>query len=774
MANLTEKDFAPLSAACVRALNDKLYEKRKTAALEIEKMVKDFMSKDNVMQIRKLLKLLGQDFTLAHNPNSRKGGLIGLAAMAIALGKDSALYVDDLVKPILACLSDSESRVRYYACEALYNVVKVARGAVLPNFNDIFDCLSKLAADSDQNVKNGSELLDRLLKDIVTESSSFDLVAFMPLLRERVYTKNHFARAFVVSWVSVMNSVPDIDMLIFLPEILDGLFNILEDPSVELKKMCETTLSEFLRNIVKHPDRVDFAAMIRNLIVHSHSSEELVQYTAISWMREFVALSGRTLLPHAAGILEAVLPTLSYDDPRRPESPSHAHAADIRETAKAVNTRLMQLVTEEDDRPHGSSTATSECGSPTARGLVVQHKIGGDPEHDDGGTTGAVTPAAMGELELTPLVNVLTRQLMHVSMQTRIAVLRWFLHLFTKIPNKIFVHVEEIFPRLLQTLSDPSDEVVLLDLEVLAEISSSSAAGGSGGIAKRAVPSSAAAVVVPAGDAVQAPNGYFGKFMLSLLDLFQADPQLLEERGSFIIRQLCVLLNAEDIYRSLSEILLGRDNLRFAAHMVQTLNTILLTSTELFELRNQLKDLHTKESCELFCCLYRSWCHNPVATISLCLLTQNYEHTCALLHVFSDLEVTVDFLTEIDKLVQLIESPIFTYLRLQLLDSPQQSFLVKSLYGLLMLLPQSEAFHTLRTRLACLPHPSLQQIDATNAAPRRTVEDSMAALRKSEIDFEALLSHFQKVQDSHKKARPAARLNQILRLSGVVNSIHQA
>ncbi|XP_054928557.1 protein VAC14 homolog isoform X2 [Dermacentor andersoni] len=730
-------------------------------------MVKDFMSKDNVMQIRKLLKLLGQDFTLAHNPNSRKGGLIGLAAMAIALGKDSALYVDELVKPILACLSDSESRVRYYACEALYNVVKVARGAVLPNFNDIFDCLSKLAADSDQNVKNGSELLDRLLKDIVTESSSFDLVAFMPLLRERVYTKNHFARAFVVSWVSVMNSVPDIDMLIFLPEILDGLFHILEDPSVELKKMCETTLSEFLRNIVKHPDRVDFAAMIRNLIVHSHSSEELVQYTAISWMREFVALSGRTLLPHAAGILEAILPTLSYDDPRRPESPSHAHAADIRETAKAVNTRLMQLVTEEDDQP-SHSPAASESDSPTSRRLGAHQRIAGDLQQD--GVTVTAMPVVT-ELELTPLVNVLTRQLMHVSMQTRIAVLRWFLHLFTKIPNKIFVHVEEIFPKLLQTLSDPSDEVVLLDLEVLAEISSSSAAGGSGAT-KRAA-SSGGGVGVPAGDAIAVPNSYFGKFMLSLLDLFQSDLQLLEERGSFIIRQLCVLLSAEDIYQSLSEILLGREDLRFAAHMVQTLNTILLTSTELFELRNQLKDLNTKESCSLFCCLYRSWCHNPVATISLCLLTQNYEHTCSLLHLFSDMEVTVEFLTEIDKLVQLIESPIFTYLRLQLLDSPQQSYLVKSLYGLLMLLPQSEAFHTLRTRLACLPHPSLQQMD-TGTTIRKTVESSTAERCKSEIDFQELLDHFQKVQESHKKAKPAARLNQVLRLSGVVNSGHQA
>ena len=29
--------YAPLSAACVKSLNDKLYEKRKAAALEVEK-----------------------------------------------------------------------------------------------------------------------------------------------------------------------------------------------------------------------------------------------------------------------------------------------------------------------------------------------------------------------------------------------------------------------------------------------------------------------------------------------------------------------------------------------------------------------------------------------------------------------------------------------------------------------------------------------------------------------------------------------------------------
>lgn len=39
----SEKDYAPLSLACVRALNEKLYDKRKAAALEIEKYIFDIL-----------------------------------------------------------------------------------------------------------------------------------------------------------------------------------------------------------------------------------------------------------------------------------------------------------------------------------------------------------------------------------------------------------------------------------------------------------------------------------------------------------------------------------------------------------------------------------------------------------------------------------------------------------------------------------------------------------------------------------------------------------
>ncbi|XP_046661939.1 protein VAC14 homolog [Homalodisca vitripennis] len=709
---MSERDYAPLSPACVRALNDKLYDKRKAAALEIEKMVKDMVAKNKPAEIRRLLKVLGQDFANSqNNPHSRKGGLIGLAAMAVALGKDTSEYTEGLIRPILANFSHSDLRVRYYACESLYNVVKVARGSVLPHFVEIFNALSNLAADPDQNVKNGSELLDRLMKDIVTESATFDLVGFMPSLRDRVRTKNTFARQFIISWISVLDAVPDIDLIIFLPEILDGLFIILADPTLEIKKMCENVLSEFLRSIKQDPSRVDFAGMINILVSHSQATDDLVQFTAITWIKEFVQLAGKEMLPFTSGIMMAILPCLAYDTDAR---------KNIKDTAKAVNFSLMKLISLEDD-------------------FV--------PEPVEIKAEGESNPEMDSQLDLPSVVKVLTTQLIHTSVQTKVAVLRWIYHLHTKLPNRMMCHVEDLFPILLKVLSDSSDEVVQNDLEVLAEIMSRHPTDN------RLAENQSESTLM---------NPYFTKFITSLLKQFSCDKHLLEDRGSFIIRQLCVLLNSKDIYLTLAQILLVEENLKFASIMVETLNTILLTSSELFELRSQLKELKNEESRYLFLSLYKCWCHNPVATIALCLLTQNYSHVCELIRIFGNLEITVDLLKEVDRLIQLIESPIFTYLRLELLDTPHNEHLVRALYGLLMLLPQAEAFHTLRHRLDCIPR--LQMYHKQENKPKDTKKE----VNNCPIDFSQLVEHFVQVQEKHKQHKIAARTATLLE-KGVKN-----
>lgn len=62
--------------------------------------------------------------------------------------QDLARYLDEIVLPVLACFTDQDARVRYYACESMYNIAKVAKGEVLPYFNDIFDALCKASFPS--------------------------------------------------------------------------------------------------------------------------------------------------------------------------------------------------------------------------------------------------------------------------------------------------------------------------------------------------------------------------------------------------------------------------------------------------------------------------------------------------------------------------------------------------------------------------------------------------------------------------------------------------
>ncbi|KAL0372753.1 UNVERIFIED_CONTAM: protein VAC14 [Sesamum calycinum] len=211
-----------IPAAVLRNLSDKLYEKRKNAALEVEGIVKQLASSGDHDKITAVINLLTNEYTYSPQANHRKGGLIGLAAATVGLTSEAAQHLDQIVPPVLNSFSDQDSRVRYYACEALYNIAKVVRGDFIVFFNQIFDALCKLSADSDANVQSAAHLLDRLVKDIVTESDQFSIEEFIPLLRERMNVLNPYVRQFLVGWITVLDSVPDIDMLGFLPDFLDG------------------------------------------------------------------------------------------------------------------------------------------------------------------------------------------------------------------------------------------------------------------------------------------------------------------------------------------------------------------------------------------------------------------------------------------------------------------------------------------------------------------------------------------------------------------------
>ena len=251
--------------------------------------------------------------------------------------------------------------------------------------------------------------------------------------------------------------------------------------------------------------------------------------------------------------------------------------------------------------------------------------------------------------------------------------------------------------------------------------------------------------------------------MVNLLKLFCTDRKLLETRGNLIIRQLCVSLSAERIYRTMADCIERDEDIEFASIMVQNLNNNLITAPELSDLRRRLRNLDSRDGQTFFVTLFRAWCHNAVATFSLCLLAQAYEQAYHLLQIFADqIEMTVNILIQIDKLVQLLESPVFTYLRLQLLDPERFPHLYKCLYGLLMLLPQSSAFAALKNRLNSVS--AIGYLHTPSTAPRVSAPTTPAtagfegrnrlkAREESNVRWPELLDKFKAVQERARRAQ---------------------
>ncbi|XP_021909793.1 protein VAC14 homolog [Carica papaya] len=468
-----------IPAFVLRNLSDKLYEKRKNAALEVEGIVKQLAAAGDHEKISAVINLLTTEFTYSPQANHRKGGLIGLAAATVGLTSEAAQHLEQIVPPVL-------------------------------------------------------------------------------------------------------NS---------------GLFNMLSDSSHEIRQQADSALSEFLQEIKNSPS-VDYGRMAEILVQRAASSDEFTRLTAITWINEFVKLGGDQLVPYYADILGAILPCISDKEEK------------IRVVARETNEELRL--------------------------------IKADPA--EGFDVGAI-------------LSIARRELSSEWEATRIEALNWISTLLNRRRSEVLSFLNDIFDTLLKALSDPSDKVVLLVLEVHACIAKD--------------------------------LQHFRQLVVFLVHNFRVDNSLLEKRGALIIRRLCVLLDAERVYRELSTILEGEADLDFATIMVQALNLILLTSSELSELRDLLKQsLVNPAGKDLFVSLYASWCHSPMAIISLCLLAQTYQHASVVIQSLVEEDINVKFLVQLDKLIRLLETPIFAYLRLQLLEPGRYIWLLKALNGLLMLLPQ--------------------------------------------------------------------------------------
>ncbi len=260
----------------------------------------------------------------------------------------------------------------------------------------------------------------------------------------------------------------------------------------------------------------------------------------------------------------------------------------IRQAAARVNTSLMDYVVSLSDEGIPSDSASA---GPSRIPTSIMKEAANERRDSSTNTRGSVSgsreaerresevqtppppyktptpsspPQPQVDLDYAAAVNSLTLLFLNDHEATRVAALTWLLMLHRKAPRKVLAFNDGTFPALLKTLSDPAEAVVTRDLQLLSQISRNSG------------------------------DDYFTSFMENLLQLFSTDRKLLETRGNLIIRQLCVSLSPERIYRTLADCIEKEEDVEFASIMVQNLNNNLITAPELADLRKRLRNLETK------------------------------------------------------------------------------------------------------------------------------------------------------------------------------------
>ena len=849
-----------------RSLTDRIYEKRKAAALELERIVTECLSNGDHDKINLIIKQLRNEFAYnIHEPQARYGGLIGLAAISIALGpKDLPKYLNTIIHPVIACFGDNDPNVRYYACEALYNIAKVAKGEILLYFNEIFDILCKLVADVENSVKNAADILDRLIKDIVCDKATnyisvlnlnklkikdstimdkngntlqyydvqstkaFSLPKFIPLLKERIYATNTYTRLFIVSWLILLDSIPDLELISYLPSFLDPLLSYLKSPLKDVRIITENFLKLLLQEIrkvneiklvveekKKEKERsmhekmerrkllksksmpvsdgskpqlenqtnadngqlgvvksmndltssgdsvegvrnsanqntddedsnnmdigdendkediyipgqdtvIDYPKIIDILVNNLESNEDLIKTIALDWLINILVIAPYSFILLLPKLVVILLSIISNDN------------SNLRETALKLNDDLMELVS-----TNQYETNYTLLINNLSMELLAGNKRKGNFSKHKNESHGHLK----GKLNSNSNLKIMNRLKSHntdmvdededdgdsidfddsdITSLNKLISLDWLIMLQQKDAVKFMGFTDKIFIILLKTLNCSNEKIINKVLDLLSRISN------------------------------QSDDKYFNSFMVDLLVLFKKDSKLLDSKSDFIIKKICKSLDPERVYKSLSHVLFdnftnNEEDLNFISMMIQILNNNLIIAPELKNLRKKL--IEKQDSEELFQNLFKCWSLNSPSLICLTLLTSNYELSYKIINQMVKYEININILVQLDLLIQLLESPIFAKLRLDLLDPVGNIYLFKCLYGLLMLLPQSHSFKILQNRLSSissiinLPMNNVQQdavsdVDAMNDELLNYFNDcqqKLEHLKLSEIEKE--------------------------------------
>ena len=187
----------------------------------------------------------------------------------------------------------------------------------------------------------------------------------------------------------------------------------------------------------------------------------------------------------------------------------------------------------------------------------------------------------------------------------------------------------------------------------------------------------------------------------------------LKKFGIKIIKIIVSKVDIKIFFEILSNYLITLKNYQFIFEFVNILNLFLLSENYL-DNNNQNNNSSIKEfkkiliyyskvdlseKDNIYLQIFRLFSYNPISLLIFTIYTEFYELSFNIILNLIYVELDKDYYKDLIKIIQLIETNSFNEIRMKLLNPLKNIYLVKTLYGILMLLPKGVAYNALSNRL---------------------------------------------------------------------------
>ena len=625
--------------------------------------------------------------------------------------KDDKIYYN-IIEPLLNFATDSDIKLVTNAITTLIKIIKGNGEFILKNFNKLFECLIILSLSHENEIRNCGNALDELLKNEIgyffQENYSNNKIYinndiiknYVEYLIQKLndeddkYNKHPAIKLLIVTWFNFFEGIPQITLVEYYEKIIPALLKMLcfktkdeyECSELCLKKILISVESHYEILIKEHNDII--LNLIEIIINGCNENNEPVKICCFEWLEMFLTKFKLIIntLNNSNKKIKTYRSSKSFSTKEQKELNKKKNNENNSEQ-KNINNKENTLM-----RNHSDSNFTKNITIlrnipyelfPNILKAIIQNTLTNSEQKFFKQVTKCNniilkilidTPSSYIKNTIKTIISIFKNyNRKKLNQQSINVILDWTSRLLNRFKERIFndeKDEKDYISKLIDIMADSDEITIKKIISILSDI-------------------------------CLLQKNLINMVLKMIIEKFSICQDKIEIFGNIVIKILSKHTNIVLLIQIIVDILLNEhDDIFFLMKMVKILNKFILVENEAEPIRNKLHKFNKNSSDNTFFVqIFYLWSFNPFDTLILLLISNYFELSYYLSLELSKMKLKVEDYFELTQTVQIIESSLFNNVRIKLLNPKKNIFLVKTLYAILMLLPQGNAFNSLKCRL---------------------------------------------------------------------------